>query len=859
MIIYFTDKKLNILGMASTQLPTGFKITGDSKVQAVDTGIATLGFKIVYTSENKALLEQMTTTGNQLLCSRDGKDEVYTIIDTVEDSKNQDIEVYAEDAGLDLLNDIAEPFTSAEAKPISWYIEKWTKDSGFEIGINEISDRSRKLSWDGEATVTERLASVSKQFDAEVSYSFDIKGLTVAHKYINIHKRRGKDVKEELRLNRDTDRIVVKKSISNLATALIVNGGTPEGKEEPITLKGYIYDDGDFYVDADGRLCSRTALAKWGRISEIISEDGLKKTQIFKHITKTYSYDTLVQKTLCNHAIGKLKKIRDIEENYEIEINKLPENIAIGDRINVIDEAGKLYLSARLLKLEESIDDGMQKATLGEYLIQDSGIYQSIIDLANELKALPRPKPLYTWIAYADDKNGKGISSSADGKAYLGISNGRSSETVDLSNPGIFTWSKIKGEDGRQGDKGEKGEQGLPGKKGADGKSAYTWIAYASDNKGTNFAHTYSNIHTWTGIALGKESEAPSSDYTDYQWHPIVDETLRTEMEELSDMSVEAFKEARKTATDYITSSPQGLMVADLKDGHQDPETATGSNVLITSEGVNIRNGQSINASFGKKVSIYSEESELTLDKSLEIGYINTPAEGTIRASISPREISLTSTTAKINLGNTLSIGSNDALTYGMYRGNRSLVFEKNGTITASDPISVPELRIRDASLKANGTQLYTDGGFKAKSVVGSFMQANSTQNVLLMRNGVITPLQLNNRLFSSGDVFSLINGAIKVSEGGLYEISASVYFENVVGTSPVKGVYIKSNGNEIASTFITTGVGGGIGLASKVVSLTAGAEVTLNARYVGGVNITVEGNNPATYLYIKYLCGAEG
>lgn len=188
----------------------------------------------------------------------------------------------------------------------------------------------------------------------------------MAHKYINIHKRRGKDVKEELRLNRDIDRIVVKKSISNLATALIVKGGTPEGQNEPITLKGYVYDDGDFYVDADGRLCSRTALAKWGRISEIISEDGLKKTQTFKHITKTYSYDTVVQKTLCNHAIGKLKKIRDIEENYEIDINKLPENISIGDRINIIDEAGKLYLSARLLKLEESIDEGMQKATLGD-------------------------------------------------------------------------------------------------------------------------------------------------------------------------------------------------------------------------------------------------------------------------------------------------------------------------------------------------------------------------------------------------------------------------------------------------------------------------------------------------------------
>lgn len=835
MIIYFADKKLNILGMASTKLSKGFKITDDSKVQAVDTGIATLGFKIVYTSENKALLEQMTMTGNQLLCSRDGKDEVYTIIDTVEDSKNQDIEVYAEDAGLDLLNEIAGPFESAEAKPISWYIEKWTKDSGFEIGINEISDRSRKLSWDGEATVTERLASLSKQFDAEVSYSFDIKGLTVAHKYINIHKRRGKDVKEELRLNRDIDRIVVKKSISNLATALIVKGGTPEGQNEPITLKGYVYDDGDFYVDADGRLCSRTALAKWGRISEITSEDGLKKTQTFKHITKTYSYDTVVQKTLCNHAIGKLKKIRDIEENYEIDINKLPENISIGDRINIIDEAGKLYLSARLLKLEESIDDGMQKATLGEYLIQDSGIYQSIVDLANELKALPRPKPLYTWIAYADDNHGNGISSSADGKAYLGISNGQASETVDLSKPELFTWSKVKGADGK------------------DGKSAYTWVAYASDDKGTDFAHTYISAHKWMGIALGKEVETPSDNFEDYSWHPIVDEAIRNDVDAFIGMAQASFEEAQKTATNYITASPQGIMVADLQDGSETPENATGSNVLITNEAVNIRNGQSVNASFGNAVVIRSEESELNLKKSLEIGYINTSAEGTIRASLSPRGLAMTSAVATINLGPSFVIGPQGGVNAGMYYSGKSLVFDREG-LSSSHVIYVPELKIGNVSLKANGNQLYTDELFKAKGIAGSFMQANSTQNITLMKNGVITPFQLNNALFSSGDVFSLINGAIKVSEGGLYEISAGVYFENDVAASPFNGVYIKSNGNEIASTVITTRAGGGIGLASKVVSLTAGAEVTLNARHIGGANVTAEGNNPATYLYIKYL-----
>lgn len=86
------------------------------------------------------------------------------------------------------------PFASDKAYDIAHYIGLYAIDTGFEIGINEIPNLTRKLSWDGETTCTERIASIATQFDnAEISYSFETKGLLITHKYINIFKKRGKD------------------------------------------------------------------------------------------------------------------------------------------------------------------------------------------------------------------------------------------------------------------------------------------------------------------------------------------------------------------------------------------------------------------------------------------------------------------------------------------------------------------------------------------------------------------------------------------------------------------------------------------------------------------------------------------
>lgn len=381
MIIYFANRKMEILGNASTHLPNGYMIADDLKIEDIETGVACFECKLPYSDDDRAELAELTEVGNYILRSHENENEFYTIIETETDTKDQTIYIYAEDAGLDLLNEIAPAYEATGTHTAEWYVNRCIYDSGFEIGINEIPDtRTRKLSWDSEQTVTERLASIATGFGGfDVSYSFDVDGLKITHKYINIYEKRGKDNGVQLRLNNEVDRIVTTKSIANVATALKCTGGTPDNSKNPITLSGYSYDDGDFFVDGV-YLKSREALADWSRYApeKVLPEHS-------GHIVQLYEYDTLSQATLCSHAITELKKLRQIEVNYEVDIKNLPDGVAIGDRVNIIDDDGELYLSTRLLKLETSVANNEVTATLGEYLIKSDGISEKVEQMAADL------------------------------------------------------------------------------------------------------------------------------------------------------------------------------------------------------------------------------------------------------------------------------------------------------------------------------------------------------------------------------------------------------------------------------------------------------------------------------------------
>ena len=64
MIVYFANRKMEILGQASTNLPKGIVIKEDNKVEEIDVGVATFECRITYSDETRATAEQWTEAGN---------------------------------------------------------------------------------------------------------------------------------------------------------------------------------------------------------------------------------------------------------------------------------------------------------------------------------------------------------------------------------------------------------------------------------------------------------------------------------------------------------------------------------------------------------------------------------------------------------------------------------------------------------------------------------------------------------------------------------------------------------------------------------------------------------------------------
>ena len=568
MILYFADRHMNVIGQASTELPKGLYISDDLKTEEVEAGVATLEFTLNYTASTRNDAKQYGSVGNYILRKNGDEQEFYTIITSEENIFKQEVEIYAEDAGMDLLNETVGEYKADKAYPASYYVEKFSDDSGFEIGINEVSNYNRKLSWEGETTASERILSVATQFDAEVSYTFEIDRLKIKHKYINLHKKRGVDQGRELRINREVKNIIVKSSVEDLATALSVTGGYPEDSETPINLKGYKYDDGDIYLSGS-TIYSRSAVAKWSRY---LSEKGNGTG----HIVQTYTYDTLSQSELCNRAVSKLKKIYDAAVSYEVELAYLPDGIKIGDTVNIVDDAGELYLSARIMKLESSICNDEYTATLGEYKLKSSGISEKMESLAAQFEKLAKNRTFYTWVVFADTETGGGISLKSAGKTYMGIAYNQTTKQPVLTDPSIYTWVKVVGEQGIagepgkngltsffhvryadvpnptanqmrkdtgkyigtytdytledstdptkytwrkfQGDDGEDGADGVPGNDGADGETSYLHMAYATSADGkTGFSTTNAVDKTYIGQYVDFV-KADSTDPAKYRW-----------------------------------------------------------------------------------------------------------------------------------------------------------------------------------------------------------------------------------------------------------------------------------------------------------------------------------------------------
>lgn len=575
MILYFADKNFKILGTASTSLSGGYVITDDTKKEEVETGIATLDCTVAYTDDTRSDIEGWCRAGNYVLAYY-GKEtaadmdivNLFMITTTELSVLDHTIKFESEDSGLDLLNNLAKEYTGTEQMSTADYINKFLEKTGFRLRNNNVSALPKKLEWTSTDTVTKRLADIAEKFEIELTYGFSVKGLTVSDRWVDIADETGRDTKINLYIDKEVNNITVKNTIENLATALYATG------KDNLTLIGFTVPEEDkekYQIDPDGNLVSLEALTKWARV-DYSSKDSFTGNLY----QKFESSDTAAQADLYKLAKEKLDSISDIETNYEIDIADLPPGVGIGDRVNIVDDAGNTYISGRILELETSVTDGTKKATLGEYVIKDSGISELVENLASSFANLSKVRELYTWIAYADTIDGDGFSFSPEGKEYLGTAVNQLTEEAG-TDPAVYKWVKTKGE------QGEKGQTGAPGEKGDPGEDGYSPTVDLSTGESGSTVITVTN------------KTGPSST-------ELKDQAARNDA-----------SDARNYADNYINTDDTGTMIASEA---VKPTAATKNNVLLTDKDVQIRDGQKVLASYGETIDIGGEsEQHVTIAK----------------------------------------------------------------------------------------------------------------------------------------------------------------------------------------------------------------------------------------------------
>ncbi|MFL2080323.1 phage tail spike protein [Latilactobacillus sakei] len=558
----------------------------DTHTLILESGVSTYNFTIPKNQDGSEYLVR----GNYVVLADDkGQGWKFTIMATDETHSSLDVE--CEDLGLELLNKVRNSWASpGGAQPFKFYFDKAVRDTGWTLGVNEISNLSRTLSWDGRDTALKRLLSICTQFDhAEIEFKVEFKNMQVTKQAVNVYKQRGANRSDVQLVYGDTVNDIRKTTeIRELATAIQGVGGViqkdnpVEGEpEEHVDFASLTYDDGEYFTPAgDPFLYARVANQQFN-IKDTYLED-------------FYDYDTQDAQELLNRTLTQLKERCQPKVNYEVDLAKVDSSLNLGDTVTIIDHDYKpeLLLSGRVLQLEKSYTDSSKnKATFGNFLILYSNISDQLRALQDQMNSL-KPVANYMWLRYAKDDKGTGmtstptadtkyvamlvnkptsvpsddpadyaghwqliqgtgpegipgpkgddgktsythfayannVSGTADfslddptGRSYMGVYSDFTK--ADSNNPSDYVWSYTKGEtgpEGMQGAQGPKGNAGIPGKPGVDGKTPYTHVAYADNDKGDGFSQTPANkpyMGWYTDF-----TQADSTDTTKYAWSLI--------------------------------------------------------------------------------------------------------------------------------------------------------------------------------------------------------------------------------------------------------------------------------------------------------------------------------------------------
>lgn len=474
---FIIGRDMHVLCTPSTDLPQTLPIddSGDSLGQEIsitnNSAVGTYDF----TTDPRHPDSVYITEGNYI-AFRDkyGKDRLYTIMSIEGD---EEWTVHCEDIGLDLINEYAVPWDYT-ARSIEDTLSVVLHDSGWEIGINEVSSYKRATKFEGttDSQLT-RIGDVCNQFDAECEFAIEMKGAKVTKQVINIYKTLGED-KTQQRFIDNINLISLSRSgsIEDLITCIRCYGKEDENGNK-LTIADISYDDGRYFSPkGEHRIYDRDARNKWSRFRAYDYEG---QGEFDGYIVGTFEYDTDDANELLNRGLTELKSRNDVKVTYEASLYDLRADI--GDTVQIADNRfqEKVYLSARIQSVRNHYTvSGQDSGVLANYKILTSNPTSQVTQIMEQLKdQIVSVKS--TEITYQIGSSG------------VEPPEGQWVPNPPQTSPGQYLWTRktttyTNGSQTTEYSVSRNGDDGKDGEDGKDGRGVRsTSVTYQSSSSGT--------------------------------------------------------------------------------------------------------------------------------------------------------------------------------------------------------------------------------------------------------------------------------------------------------------------------------------------------------------------------------------
>lgn len=377
--------QIYVLNRARETLATTSGIYDDKHTLTLDAGSSSYEFKI---SKNDEASQYMDSGNYIVLQDDDGKTWLFTILDYEETQYTKT--VYAEDAGIELLNKACDIWKSSGPHSFEYYFNLVTSGTPWQLGVNQLAGLERTLKYEGRDTGLGRLLSILKGFDsAECTFDVTVKMNAPSEFKINVYKQVGSDRSDvQMAYSHELNDIVKKESRAEFVTALCGVGGTIQTEDgQGNTQDAGNIDFADLEYNHDGLVTT-----KGDKFLRAVDANKRFNPGQTTYIEAFYEYDTQSASELLNRTVTRLKTYSEPQYTYTADVKIIDSTLKIGDTVTIIDHDYNpaLYLSARVAKLEKSYTDPAQNTIeFCNYQLLSSRLADKLARLQTVVNKLP--------------------------------------------------------------------------------------------------------------------------------------------------------------------------------------------------------------------------------------------------------------------------------------------------------------------------------------------------------------------------------------------------------------------------------------------------------------------------------------